>query len=122
MTPQTALKAFGQRWLPTLLIGWAAFQALDILLTYGGLTFRDHIHEANPVMAGIISDPSRVILTKAAITIGVIVLLLRIEYRSRFSSIPVLALLNALMMYVFFNNWSLIARAGSRLLMTHLGG
>src|SRR5437762_14364380 len=122
MTPHSALKAFGRRWLPTLLIGWAAFQALDILLTYWGLKIPSHIHEANPVMAGIISDPSRVILTKAALTIGVIALLLRIEYRSRFSSIPVLALLNVLMMYVFFNNWSLIARAGSRIFMTHLGG
>ena len=122
MRSHDALKVFGRRWLPALLIGWALLQAFDILLTYWGLRMPEGIKEANPLMAGVISYPARVIMLKAGLTIGVMALLLRIEYRSRFSSIPVLAFLNALMLYVFFNNWSLIARAGSHFFITRVGG
>lgn len=122
MRPNHALKAFGRRWLPTLLILWALLQACDILLTYWGLKLPGEIQEANPVMAGVISDLARIILMKAGLTIGVIALLLRIEYRSRFSSLPVLAFLNALMLYVFMNNCSQITHAGTQLAITRLGG
>src|SRR5437870_4113215 len=122
MRPHHALKSFGRRWLPTLLLLWALLQACDILLTYWGLKLPGEIQEANPVMAGLISDLARVVLMKAGLTIGVIALLLRIEYRSRFSSLPVLAFLNVLMLYVFFNNCSLITHAGTQIVMTHLGG
>jgi Domain of unknown function (DUF5658) len=122
MRSQDGLKVFGRRWLPTLLVGWAVLQAFDVILTYWGLKLPSEIQEANPVMAGVISYPARVILMKAGLTIGVIALLLHIEYRSRFSSIPILFLLNILMMYVFFNNWSLIATAGSHILISRVGG
>ena len=67
------------------------------------------------MMMGLIEAPYLVILVKSGLTLLVIGLLLKIDYRSRFSSIPVLAFLNLLMFYVFFNNWSLIARAGGSL-------
>ena len=117
---QEGLKGFGRRWLPALLVGWAALQVADVALTYWGLSLPT-IHEANPVMAGAILMPWRVILIKAGLTVMVIALLLHIEYRSSFSSIPLLAFLNVLMFYVFFNNWSLICRAGSVIVSDVLG-
>lgn len=121
MREHDALKSFGRRWLPALLVGWTLLQFADILLTYWGLTMPG-IKEANPVMAGVMTMPVRVVMMKLGLTVGVIGLLIRIEYRSHYSSIPILALLNMLMIYVFFNNWSLIARAGSHIFMTALPG
>lgn len=121
MREQDALKAFGRRWLPVLLVGWTMLQFADIILTYWGLSMPG-INEANPVMAGVMSMPIRVVMMKLGLTVGVIGLLMRIEYRSNYSSIPILALLNLLMLYVFFNNWSLIARAGSHIFMTSVPG
>jgi hypothetical protein len=121
MKERDALKVFGRRWLPPLLIGWTLLQVADIVLTYWGLTMPSQIKEANPVMAGVMTMPVRVVLMKLGLTIGVIGLLLKIEYRSSYSAIPVLAFLNLLMFYVFFNNWSLIAAAGSHIFMTRLG-
>lgn len=122
MRENDVLKEFGRRWLPSLLIGWAILQAFDVGLTYWGLSMPSAIREANPVMMGVIQAPLRVILVKSGLTLLVIALLLRIEYRSRYSSIPVLAFLNLLMFYVFFNNWSLIARAGSLMIKATVSG
>src|SRR5438105_15190255 len=122
MRPRYSLKAFGRQWLSTLLVFWFILQAFDVILTYCGLRIPSAIREANPVMVGVISVPARVILMKAGLTIGVIALLLRIEYRSRFSSLPLLAFLNALMIYVFFNNWSLVAHAGRYYFIARSGG
>jgi hypothetical protein len=120
MRQQGTLKQFGRRWLPGLLMGWVVLQAFDVILTYWGLSMQGMIMEANPIMAGVMSMPTRVVFIKLGLTLGVVALLLRIEYRSSYSSIPILAFLNLLMIYVFFNNWSLIARAGSQIFMTYL--
>jgi hypothetical protein len=121
MPENDILKDFGRRWLPSLLLGWAILQAFDVGLTYWGLSLPT-IREANPVMMGLIEAPVRVILVKSGLTLLVMGLLLKIEYRSRFSSIPVLAFLNLLMFYVFFNNWSLIARAGGLFIKATVSG
>lgn len=109
-----ALKTFGRRWLPVLLIAWGMLQAADVSMTYWGLSLPTII-EANPVMAGVIEMPIRVILIKSALTISVAVLLLRIEYFTPYSSIPIFTLITGLMAYVFFNNWGLIAQAGGHI-------
>ncbi len=107
----TASELAGQRWLPALMVSWALLQAADVILTYWGLG-HPTIHEANPVMAGIIHLPLRVIAIKALLTVGVIALLLRLEARTRYSSLPIILALNLLMAYVFVNNSTLIAAVG----------
>ena len=69
------------------------------------------IVEANPLMAGVIMRPALAILIKLAATLAVVALFLRIEYRTRFSSLPIATAANAFMVCVVTNNLFLIAQA-----------
>lgn len=86
------------------LVAFAALQALDVVSTLRALR-QPNTYEANPTYSGVVDNPTKFIVVKAATTAATIVLMRRLSKNHPKASVLVMAGLNSAYLFAVRSNF-----------------
>src|SRR5947209_5283802 len=93
MTLKAGTPVAGEKWFVPLGLSWLCFNLFDLGITFWAIGSGAAV-EANPLMRPIITMPLLATFVKLGLAFAALKLAERIHCRTRFSSLPILLLMN----------------------------